>query len=287
MWFDICFRVPILCIARSGLIMKKLMSTSMVALGLVLMTNVAPSWATNSQLNSTSDTLTVTGYSNTASGGKLAVKSLSWYSGSGYGLSSTSSETNNSPEHAVDNNGYKESLLLNFGAANSTQLDKVTIGWNGGNDTDITVLAWKPSQYMDPSVSAATIAAPTLVGATYGSLINAGWSLVGNYSNLAPNIAKSVNVGDAANGVAPVSSSYWLVMTYNSLIGAAPNTSSDPTAKKYTSDASLDYGKFLSVSYSPGTKTPPHGVPEPSSALLLGAALFGFVGWRSRRMAAK
>ncbi len=263
--------------------MKKLTSTSIAALGFLLMGNVAPSWATDSYLNSTTDTMTVTGYSNTGSGSSLQTKALTWYSGSGYGIKSTTSET--SPEHAVDNNGYQESLLLNFGAANSTQLNKVTIGWNGGYDSDITVLAWKPSQYMDPSVSAASIAAPTLVGATYQSLIGAGWSLVGNYSNLAPNTAKSVNVGDAANS--PVSSSYWLVMTYTNLIGAAPITSSDPVARTYVSDTSPDYGKFLSVSYSPGTKTPPHKVPEPSSALLLGAALFGFVGWRSRKLAAK
>lgn len=259
--------------------MKKLTNTSIAALGLVLMANVAPSWATDSYLNSSSDTLTVTGYSNTGSGGTLAAKSLIWYTGDGYGIKSTTSE--GTPEHAVDNNGFQEALFLNFGANNSTQLNKVTIGWNGGLDSDITVLAWKPAQYMDPSVSAASITAPTLVGATYQSLIGAGWSLVGNYSNLAEDTAKSVNVGS------PVSSSYWLVMTYNSLIGAAPNTSSDPGAKTYSSDITKDYGKFLSVSYSPGTKTPPHGVPEPSSALLLGAALFGFVGWRSRKQAAK
>jgi len=73
-------------------------------------------------------------------------------------------------------------------------------------------------------------------------------------------------------------------MAYNTVIGAAPIRDS---AGGFAGDNKLDYGKFLSVSYSPGTKTPPHGVPEPSSALLLGAALFGFVGWRSRKLAAK
>ena len=229
-------------------------------------------------LSSSVDALTVAGYSNTGSGATLQAKNLTWWGGSGYGLASTPSESN--PEHAVDNNGYQESLLLNFGA--STKLDAVTIGWNGGNDSDITVLAWNPAAYMNAAINPATIAAPSLVGKTYSDLLGLGWMLVGNYANLAAGVTKAVNGGDQ-----PVSSSYWLVMSYNNLGGGVgASTASDTTAGNFVADGTPDYGKFYSVAYSAGTTTE-NDVSEPSSALLLGAALFGMVGWRNRRLAVR
>lgn len=200
---------------------------------------------------------------------------LVWYGNTaGYGIVSTKGDKT-APDHALDNNGRLESLLVNFGS--SKQLDAITVGYKAPttNDADITVLAWKPSSYMDPLNP--LVAAPVLAGQTYAQLIGLGWELIGNYQF---GNATTVSV----NTTNPASSSYWLVMAYNTVIGTAPIRDS---AGAFAGDNKLDYGKFLSVSYSPGTKTPPNGVPEPSSALLLGAALFGFVGWRSRKLAAK
>ncbi|WP_265947757.1 exosortase-dependent surface protein XDP1 [Dechloromonas sp. A34] len=250
--------------------MKNRISVSMLTLGLALLASAGSGWATTSVLNSTVDALSVTGYSNTGTGGALQTKTLTWYSGSGYGVNS-GGET--SPQHSLDNVGYKEALLLNFGA--STQLNSVKIGWKY-NDADITVLAWKPLDYMNPAIS--NVTGPTFGASTkYSDLIGLGWSLVGNYSNLVTTSEKSVNV------TSPVSSSFWLVMAYNSAFSG--QQASDVSARGFVADTSPDYGKFYSVSYSSGTKTQTE-VSEPSTALLLGAAMFGFVGWRSRKRAA-
>jgi hypothetical protein len=251
--------------------MKNKLVFSLLAICCGVFAHIGTGFATTSVLNSTVDTLTVTGYSNTGSGGALQTKTLDWYSGTGYGIKSTSNEVD--PEHAVDNNGYQEALLLNFGA--STQLNSVMVGWtSAGRDSDITVLAWNPSAYMAGS----SVPAPVLAGATYSSLIGLGWSLVGNYANLVAGQSMAVNGGSN-----PVSSSYWLVMAYNSLIGVAASASSDTTAKSYVADTSPDYGKFYQVTYSAGTRTPPGKVPEPSTGLLLVLALFGLIGMRIRK----
>ncbi|HEX6734998.1 MAG TPA: exosortase-dependent surface protein XDP1 [Azonexus sp.] len=257
--------------------MKIQYKLTMPMAGLLLSLVAAPGVAATSVLNSTVDALTVAGYSNTGSGSTLQSKALTWYSGDGYGM--TSGSDSGSPNHALDNNGAKESLLLNFGA--STQLNGVTIGWTGGNDSDITVLAWKPLDYMNAAINPASIAAPDIAGKTYSQLLGLGWMLVGNYGGIQEDVQKTVNGGSQ-----PVSSSYWLVMSYNNLGGggaAAASNSADATARTFVADSSLDYGKFYSVSYSSGTTT--SKVSEPASALLLGMALFGMVGWRQRRLA--
>jgi len=242
--------------------MKHKTNIAGLALGLALWASAGTASAAVSQLNDTSDNLTVSGYSNSGSGGALQGRSLSWWSGSGYGMYSPGES--GQPQHAVDNNGYRESLLLDFGQ--STTLESVTIGWKDQNqDSDITVLAWTGL----PNQTAPVFNSST----TYGDLITLGWSLVGHYANLVANTAKSVNVAGS------ISSSHWLVMAYNNSFGT---TKTDTSSSSSGLNSGNDYVKFLSVSYS--TPTPrDNRVPEPSSALLLGAAIFGLVGWRNRR----
>ncbi|KAB2928200.1 MAG: PEP-CTERM sorting domain-containing protein [Dechloromonas sp.] len=245
--------------------MKHKTNIAALALGLALWASAGVAGAATSLLNDSLDNLTVSGYSNSGTGGALQAKSLTWWSGSGYGMYSPGES--GSPQHSVDNSTYQESLLLNFGQ--STTLESVTIGWKD-TDADITVLAWKPD--------VAGAAAPVFSSTTkYSDLLGLGWDLVGHYANLAAGSAKSVNVSN------PVSSSYWLVLAYNNSFGS---TKTDTSSSTYGLNSGNDYMKFLSVSYS--TPTPPDNkVPEPSTALLLGAAMFGLVGWRNRRNAVR
>lgn len=241
--------------------MKHKTNVAALVLGVALWAGAGAAGAATSLLNDPLDSLTVTGYSNTGTGGALQSRSLNWWNGDGYGIYSLNES--GSPQHAVDNNGYQESLLLNFGAR--TKLESVTVGWTS-TDSDITVLAWKPG---------IVGAAAPVIGSTtkYADLLGLGWSLVGHYANLVADTPRSVNVANS------VSSSHWLVMAYNSAFGT---TRSDTSSSTTGLDISNDYMKFLSVSYS--TTTPPDNkVPEPSTALLLGAAMFGLVGWRNRR----
>lgn len=215
-------------------------------------------------------TETTTGWANTTGSGTdvngyaLAQQTLTMWSGSGLGMYNLDSCATNgnvancdasedqSPEHAVDNNGRYEMLMLSF--STSVALSGLRIGWQGG-DSDMTVLAWT-----GPSGSS-----PSLTGQTWGGL-GSGWSVIGNYSN----IVASTTTDNAINS-GNVSSSYWLVGAYNNL---AAGTTSGLTAND-------DYVKIYSVT---GNAAPPTTrVPEPGSLTLFGLAMVGLVSMRKRR----
>lgn len=262
--------------------MKATIRTSIVALGAAMLTWAGAGMASTTTVlnNASNGALTVTGYTNTGASGALValgenvsngcsdtntasncVAQTQWYAGGGgnfggYGISSNATDTG-VPSHATDNVGNKESLLINFGT--NTKLESVTIGYKSG-DSDITVLAW--------AGSGTPIASNTTYGGVTG-LIAKGWVLVGNYADAVVNAAQSVNAGG-------ISSSYWLVMAYNSVFGTVNSGNTGTTLSD-----SNDYVKFYSVAYS---TTPSTGrVSEPATALLFGAALFGLIGWRSRK----
>ncbi len=170
------------------------------------------------------------------------------------------------PEHAIDNNGRYEMVLLSF--SQSVKLSTAKFGWTGTSDTwagktvgdsDYTVLAYTGT------------GAPALTGLTWATL-GSDWAKIGNYANALDNVNNAINGGK-------VYSSYWLIGAYNPLAGG---TSSGLTLGD-------DYLKLASVSGDVCTAgigancAPPNKTPEPGSMALFAGACMGMLGLRRRR----
>lgn len=154
-----------------------------------------------------------------------------------------------SPEHAMDNNDRFDSILFSF--SSKVVLSKVEIGFKD-TDADISVLAY------------IGIGAPVLAGMTYANLsASSDWVKVGNYANLATGSTRSINTGGTA-------SSYWLIGTYNNAFGSGTGL-----------DTGNDHVKLLAV-YGDKSNPPNNNVPVPSSMLLMGAGMLGFLKLRKR-----
>ena len=194
-----------------------------------------------------------------AAGSTYAAATVGLNGASGLGV--LSGGESGPPEHAVDNNTRTDALLLNFGTQ-LVDLDAVQIGWKQG-DADISLFRYTGGA-----------AAPTVTGLTIAGLAGAGWTLVGNYADLAVNIDKSVNTNNTA-------SSWWLVSAYNSSFGTTTSDGSAVTGGGSVA-GTLDYFKFLSVTGTPKTSK----VPEPGSLALFGLGLVGLVASRRRKSVA-
>jgi len=159
-----------------------------------------------------------------------------------------------SPEHAMDNNQRYDSILFSFGGGLGFKLTGVEIGYKD-TDSDIFVLAGNT-----PLSSGS--------GFNYNDLTSHGWTLIGNYSNLATNTKQAVNA-------AGVVANYWLV-------GTGCYTGSGSGVSICSSDYKKDYVKLLAVYGEPGRD---HKAPEPGTALLFGTALIGgfWRTWRAER----
>lgn len=204
-------------------------------------------------------TVTATGWSNTGSGSPvgsqlLEQQTLSLYGGGlgitnkdACGSSPCDANEGSSPEHAIDNNGRYEMVLLSFSQA--VKLDSVKLGW-ASNDSDISVMA-----YNGPGTGSSSLNGNTWAG------VSAAWQSIGNYSDVGTASAKAVNAGS-------VSSSYWLIGAYNPL--ANPGGGS-VTGSYY------DYVKLASVTTSPGGSA-----PLPGTLILLGTGLLGMLSMRKR-----
>lgn len=198
---------------------------------------------------------TVGGYADNNGTGNLVSVTPTEYSGNGYGICSSTDTNCDVPSHALDNVGNREALLLSFGSA--VTLNSITIGYMSG-DSDITVLAYTGSG--NPSTNG------NLTGHSFSQLSTNGWSVIGSYGDLGVSTAKDISAQTSG-----ITSSYWLIAAYNSLIGGS-------CVSGVCSDSN-DYVKLYAIG---GTTGGGGKVPEPSALLLFGTGLMGLVGLRRR-----
>jgi hypothetical protein len=253
--------------------MKTMRNISLIAAALAVLATgpaSAATWtyASTGPASNSGLTATASAYSATNNATATMTATTAYYGG-GLGVT-TSGETLSSPQHAIDNNGAIESVLISFSnglggitSADKVNLSSITVGWSNG-DTDFSVYAYTGTA--TPST--------TPLGLTYSNLTSNSWALIGHYNNSGTGTFAITN---------SVYSSHWLIGAYNGLGSGM--------------DKGDDYFKLASVT---GTKcpttgtlpngcgnggTPPSGVPEPGTILLMGAGLLGLTRMSRRKSA--
>jgi len=223
-------------------------------------TVTAQAWSTTANNGGTNNAMQ-TAYLRSYGSSGLGATNQDWESASGCASGKDCNEADGTaPEHAVDNNERRDSILFTFSEA--IKLTQVTIGWppssNDTNDSDITVLAYLPVSGAPDS--------PALNGQTEAQMTAAGWKLASHNSDVANDSDNTADVNNATYNHNYVSR-YWLIGAYNSAFESAGWSTGN------------DYVKFLALA---GTQTTQ--VPEPSTLLLFGiAAMAGL--WRRRQYA--
>lgn len=222
----------------------------------------AATWTFNNTSTHTQNgvTATASAWAHTAGGSNSLLESayLTTWGSSGLGVKNRDyvngdTYAGNDPEHAVDNDQRKDSILFSF-TGDKVNLSATYFGWVSGSygygDSDFSVYAYTGA------------GATSLDGLTYtdAAMAAAGWALVGHHSGGSSAGTKTINASDTY-------SSYWLIGANNGV-----------------NDAKKDAFKLLKVAGTtcadnPRGKgcghTPPGGVPEPATLLLMGAGLVG------------
>jgi hypothetical protein len=180
---------------------------------------------------------------------------LGLYSGLGVTADgSAPKESPSSPQHALDNDGFFEYILIDFLA--SRILDKVVTSWVD-TDADITVLAKTGGSDPDPN------------GKTVAGLTGAGWTLVGHYDGTNDD-GQTIDVN--AGGVP---ARYWLIGAYHPDPGFVGPTIGEPSYKPHK--GKFDYLKVYAVKWDE-----PTDAAEPATLLLFAAGLIAFLSGRRR-----
>lgn len=222
----------------------------------------AATWVFNNVTSNTQNgvTATASAWANTVGSANVLLESayLTTWGSSGLGVKnkdSSAGDTNEGvdPEHAIDNDQRKDSVLFSF-SGDKVNLTSSYFGWvstaSGYGDSDFSVYAFTGAGLAD------------LAGVAYSDagMATAGWTLVGHHSGGSSAGWKTINATD-------IYSSYWLIGA-----NAGANDSKKDAFKllKIAGTTCADNPKANGCGY-----TPPGGVPEPGTLLLMGAGLLG------------
>jgi PEP-CTERM motif len=246
------------------------LTASLVFAALASTSAGAATWTYSGTGPASSSGLTATATAFSATNNTTAtIGATTAYYGGGLGVLSGAETTSSVPNHAMDNNGRIESILISFSdgvngitSADKVNLSSITVGWSNG-DTDFSVYAYNGS------------ATPTTspLGLTYSNLTSNSWDLIGHYNKSGTGTFAITN---------SVYSSHWLIGAYNGL-GTGMDFSDD-----YFKMASLTGTKCPTAGTPPagcnGGGTP-GGVPEPGTLLLMGAGFLGLTRMSRRKSA--
>lgn len=203
------------------------------------------------------------------------------YSGGGLGINnSIDGEVYGAqPDHAIDNFGANEMVLLSFTKA--VNLTSLSMGYVSG-DADFTVMAFNVNGAAGaPNLGLDKSGTGGVNNSSWNALkaTSSGWTLIGDYQNSSKSATVNNVLQNDKNFANNYYSSYWLIGAYNPLVGVMSGFSADNT---------LDYFKLASVSgtvctANSGNCGTTSKVPEPGSLALVGLGLMGMIRIRKAR----